>query len=394
MQLNKYTDYRAVDFLQDEDFLRWQIFMIEDDVLYWAQVSSGDSRIAAVIEEAKILYKTSIRFNDYSLSPSDVVTELDTLQGVIAQRKHIQSRRRIIYLTAAAACIAVITIVTAVLLKPSSSEIDIKSFAQALPTADFRSTDTRLVLSDDKTVTLTSLESSITYDTNGILVDDIHITKDGVSTYNQLITPYGKRSKITLSDGSTAWVNAGSKLVYPTKFNTDKRELYVDGEIYLEVVHDSSRPFIVRTEKMAIEVLGTKFNIAAHAVDSENTVALLSGSVGISLDRHDKQIVLKPDQLYSLREGAVSIRTVDASSFALWTQGLYHFNSEQLGSILTRLERYYGVVIACEPSISGLNCSGKLDFKDDLNTLLADLTRALSVTYTRNTDGSYTIQKS
>lgn len=76
-----------------------------------------------------------------------------------------------------------------------------------------------------------------------------------------MVIPRGKRSVLTFSDGSKVWVNAGTRVIYPTEFEKDKREIYVDGEIYIEVARDEERPFYVRTKDMNVRVLGTKFNV-------------------------------------------------------------------------------------------------------------------------------------
>ena len=135
-------------------------------------------------------------------------------------------------------------------------------------------------------------------------------------------------------------MNAGSKLAYPTEFGKAIREIYVDGEIYIEVAEDEKRPFVIKTEQMDIQVLGTKFNVSAYKADMIKSVVLLSGSVSISSDINRKEIILNPNQMYSALENTCSVESVDANVYILWTQGLYQFESEELGNILTRLERY------------------------------------------------------
>ena len=50
--------------------------------------------------------------------------------------------------------------------------------------------------------------------------------------YNQLIVPKGKSSQLLLADGTSLYVNAGTKVVYPSVFAGKTREIYVDGELY------------------------------------------------------------------------------------------------------------------------------------------------------------------
>lgn len=393
MQADKYKNYTVTDFLKDKDFLRWQLFNGEEDILFWNHVVENYPVMKVRIEEAVGLYKENIRFNDFSMSDPEISESIASLQNqILRKKKRRNSKRIILSISAIAASIAIVISLPFLFNKTNNVPQDISTFAQAFPdNNDFYSSDTKLILSENNTVILNNNESSIQYEEDGIKAEDNLIPKEESAPYNQLITPYGKRSVITFSDGTKASVNAGSRLVYPVEFDKGRREIYVDGEIYVEVSEDKKRPFVIKTSQMDIEVLGTKFNVSAYEADKANSVVLLSGSVRISPNTHDKDIILRPDQMYSALEGSHSVENVDASIYILWTQGLYKFESEKLVNILTRLERYYGIRIECDPDISGLKCSGKIDLKDDMNKLLDELSRALAITYRQNSDGSYTI---
>ena len=392
MQADKYKSYTATDFLKDKDFLRWRLFHGEEDSLFWNDVVEQYPDLRLPVEEAVTLYKDNIRFNDFSMSYPEISESRVSLQNLIGKKKKQNTRRVILSISAIAASIAIFIIALPFIFNKDNNEQDIATFAQILPdNDDLYSSDTKLILSENNTVILNNKESSIEYEADAIKADDNLILREESSPYNQLITPYGKRSSITFSDGTKAWVNAGSRLVYPAEFNKEKREIYVDGEIYIEVSEDKKRPFIIRTRQMDINVLGTKFNVSAYEADKANSVVLLSGSVSISYDARKKDVILKPDQMYSALDGYHTVENVDAGIHILWTQGLYQFESEKLGNIVTRLERYYGIQIGCDAAIAELKCSGKLDMKDDLNKLLEELSRALPITYHQNTDGSYMI---
>lgn len=394
MQIEKYKYYSAVDFLKDRDFLKWQLFNSEEDRLFWNSVVKEYPVLESTIKEAIVLYKDNIRLNDFRMSRSEISGSLASLQTQINKKKKRNSRRIVLSISAVAASIAIFIISLHFIFNKENHVQDIATFAQTLPdNNNLYSSDTKLILSENNTVTLNNTESSIEYEGDAIKADNNLILKEESSLYNQLITPYGKRSSITFSDGTKAWVNAGSRLIYPAEFSKEKREIYVDGEIYIEVSEDKKRPFVVKTKQMDISVLGTKFNVSAYEGDKVKNVVLLSGSVSISSNTHnkDKEIILTPNQMYSDLENSYSVENVDASIYILWAQGLYQFESEELGNIITRLERYYGIKIECDTAIAELKCSGKLDLKDDLNKLLTELSRALPIKYRQNANGSYTI---
>lgn len=392
MQTEKYKNYSATDFLKDKDFIRWQLLDDKKDTLFWNDVIEKYPTLKLPIEEAIALYKDNIRFNDFNLSNPEISECIISLQNQIRHKKKRKTQKRIALSVSVIAASIAIIISLPLLFNTTSDEPDISIFAQTLPdNNDLYSSDTRLIVSENNTVFLNTEESFIHYEEGGIKADNNLILKEETAPYNQLITPYGKRSVITFSDGSKAWVNAGSKLTYPAEFNKEKREIYVDGEIYIEVSENKKWPFVIKSRQMEIEVLGTKFNVSAYETDKTNSVVLLSGSVSISSTSRNKNVILKPDQKYSDVDGSSTVEYVDASVYILWTRGLYQFESEKLGNIVTRLERYYGVSIECDTAIAELKCSGKLDLKEDMDKLLDELSQALPVTYRQNSDGSYTV---
>lgn len=391
MSIHKYNKYAPVDFLKDDDFIRWQLFHSEEDSLFWINLIHEYPNIKPCIEEAIAQYKNNIRLNDFRLTPAEISDNLTSLKSLINKNKKRKSKYVLLQRAIAVACIITIAILIPFLLYNKESVQDITSFVETLPEPDLNSSDTKLILSDKSIIDLRNEESSIQYDEETVKIDDDLIRKENSNSYNQLITPYGKRAIITFSDGTKAWVNAGTKLVYPTEFSKGKREIYVDGEIYIEVSKDIKRPFVVKTKDIDIKVLGTKFNVSAYQSDKERTVVLVSGSVSISSKTQSRSVLLEPDQMYFNIEDSYTIKNVDASIYTLWTKGLYQFESEKLRNILNRLERYYGVRIECDDSIVELRCSGKLDLKDNLNKLLTELTGALPIVYKQKSDRNYVI---
>jgi len=391
MNENEYIKYTVVDFLKDDRFLEWQLFNKEEDEIFWNNIIERDPTLRPVIQEAVSLYKNNIRFNDFKLTQYEISESLESFHNIVNKKRQRKSKRILLRIAAMVACITAIAILIPFVLNNKEAIPDITVFAQTLPDADLNSSDTKLIISENKTVILDNKESSIEYEADAIKADNNIISKGESSPYNQLLTPYGKRSMITFSDGTKAWINAGSRIVYPAEFSKKKREIYVDGEIYMEVSEDKDRPFIVKTKDVDVRVLGTKFNISAYESDKTKSVVLLSGAVSVSSNTQNKTAILSPNQMYSNLEGTYSVKNVDASIYVLWTKGLYQFESEKLRNIITRLERYYGINIECDNNVAELKCSGKLDMKDNLSKLLTDLSRALPIKYRQNANGSYKI---
>ena len=223
--------------------------------------------------------------------------------------------------------------------------------------------------------------SSIRYD-----AAEIHINEDArepiekkeVAAFNQLLVPYGKQTTLTLADGTRVWVNAGSWLIYPSAFGDDSREIYAEGEIYIEVAHDAARPFTVHTGKMDVRVLGTRFYLSSYGRDRTQEVVLRSGSVSVApAGAPERGIRIVPDQRASLdTAGTFRIREVRAEDYISWIHGYYRFDNTPLSDVLARLARYYNRAFDCSPEVGVMTISGKLELNDDPGEVL----RILSLT--------------
>lgn len=247
-------------------------------------------------------------------------------------------------------------------------------------------TITRLVLSESRAIEIPEVESEIQYNTKGeeIAIGSNQTIQQKLEpvkpSYNTLTVPYGKRSKITLSEGTTVWLNSGSKMVYPAVFAKNKREVYLDGEAIFEVSEDPEKPFIVKSKQFDIEVLGTIFNLNAYSEDKNSSTVLKQGSIKLIrktkayLPAENKMISPGEMVTFDAKEEKFLTRNVDASDYLSWHYGYYVFRSETLGNILTRISRYYNIEIDLKDKQLGrVTFSGRLDLKSSpkevLNTI-------------------------
>jgi hypothetical protein len=256
--------------------------------------------------------------------------------------------------------------------------------------------DIQLYLDENKPVSFGGREAKIVYNKENITVNDYNLVLEKKmptgkkQIFHQLVVPWGKRSILTLPEGSRMWVNAGTRVAYPVNFDKKKREIYVDGEIYIEVSPDQKRPFIVKTTQIDAEVLGTAFDITAYEKDNAQRIVLVEGSVRIHNIRQGNETLLSPNEMYSFANGISKVQTVNVEDHISWKNGLYHYNSETLGVIMEHLSHYYGYSIVCSPEASQMKFSGKLDLKDKLETILEGIAQIAPITY-RYDRGVYTI---
>lgn len=196
--------------------------------------------------------------------------------------------------------------------------------------------------------------------------------------FNSIGVPYGTRSEIVLEDGTSIWLNAGSVLTFPERFDSKQREVFLEGEAYFEVAHDAKRPFYVISDAMRIEVLGTSFNVSAYADDDYASTALLTGNITVSGNGEmafDKQ-VLKPGTAVRINKitKTASINENYGAESISWTKRRLLLRSTHLDEIIKKLERFYNAEIeGVYASGSDDSFSGSLDLTQTLQEVLHHL---------------------
>lgn len=163
--------------------------------------------------------------------------------------------------------------------------------------------------------------------------------------------PGGAKSKVIFPDQSIVWLNAGSKIIYPSNFAKESRTLSLTGEGYFEVFPNKDLPFIIKTEKLSIEVLGTKFNLKSYKEDSEIRVILKEGEVKIGdFQTHTGPVVITPNQrfIYQKARHVIRVDSVDVRHLDDWRNGSMFFDKMPLEEIAKELSRQYDIPIKIE----------------------------------------------
>lgn len=378
----KYATYSFEDFLQDDFFIESIKRPTREKLDFW------ENFLEAYPQQSEP-YHAARRFLEDVIHPQHVSDIWNSLQAKIERTRKLRKTRKIVFsLTAAAAAaaasIAVLLAIRLLFIPPSSNAMMDFVSSNLHPTVN--SEEIQLVVSEQKTIYFHEKEAVITYDSANIRVDSENLPKNEVASYNQLIVPYGKSSILTLHDGTKIWVNAGTRVVYPVEFKKNKREIYVDGEIFIDVTPDTQRPFTVRTNDLRIQVMGTKFNVHAYSSDELSKIALESGLVKISSETAE-DVLLSPNKVYEQdKDGHSSVNDADISTYTSWIHGLYMYKNERLEEILKRLERYYGIAISVDPSAAELRCAGKLDMKENVEDVLLNISLTAPIGYIKDSE--------
>ncbi len=159
--------------------------------------------------------------------------------------------------------------------------------------------------------------------------------------YNVISTDIGKDYRIVLPEGTIAHLNSGSTLKFPTLFLSNKREVEVSGEVLFDVQEDKTKPFIVKTKNMTIEVLGTTFNVNSYEDNDAVYTTLLSGSLKVS--DSNNSVIISPNQqaIYNKVNSAITVKEVETEVYSSWSQGAFVFKDEKLFNIIKSINRWY-----------------------------------------------------
>ncbi len=190
-----------------------------------------------------------------------------------------------------------------------------------------------------------------------------------------LTTPKGGTYQITLPDGSRVWLNAASTLKYPSRFSTDVREVFLEGEAFFEIkeiqgTHDTRVPFKVLTSGQTVEVLGTRFNLSAYSDDEAAKTTLVEGAVQIVNEKSKTVSRLQPGEQSTVRGAHTTVHEVDPEPFIAWRDGLIILDHADLAQVIRQIERWYDVTfdIAELPAMGTL--SGEIPRSVNLSQVL------------------------
>lgn len=160
-----------------------------------------------------------------------------------------------------------------------------------------------------------------------------------VSTHN------GETREIILPDNSRITLNAGSVLIYPEKFSSTERTVFLSGEAIFEVTHNETLPFMVNTADLTIQVHGTTFNVNAYPEARGTSATLCEGSISATLKGSGESILMVPNERldYDRQTGKSSILRVNSAEDIAWKSGDMCFRSENIHTIVKAIERKYGI---------------------------------------------------
>lgn len=200
------------------------------------------------------------------------------------------------------------------------------------------------------------------------------------------------KSRITLPDSSTVWLNSGSTISYRENFSKN-RHIDMQGEASFDVKEDAKHPFIVHTYGIDIKVYGTYFNIDSYENNENITVTLRDGSVALIIK--DKESLLKPGEkaVVNKKDQTLSIVNADLEYELFWANKSVYFEGKSLGYICNYLEKWYHTQIDVDPDIAEKQFYTFKVEDDPLEVILRIMAKINPIYYSFDKDNNVKITK-
>ncbi|GAA3935360.1 DUF4974 domain-containing protein [Chitinophaga oryziterrae] len=200
----------------------------------------------------------------------------------------------------------------------------------------------------------------------------------GTGGIGSLSVPAGKFYNLVLSDGSTMMVNSVTKVRFPFQFSGRAREIWVDGEAYIEVAPDIKQPFIVHLPNSEVKVLGTSFNV--NTFDGKENVSLVTGKVRLVAGQDS--VTLSPGKQVNIQTGSLAISDFKQEQVLSWMKGIYVFDLATMEEVAKVLPRWYGVTVVLDPAVKKKMFYGVIDRNQPVNEFLERLKSTEEIDYT------------
>lgn len=386
------------EFLLDDDFFQWARYGSSDNGFnlesYKLQHPGCEEKIelaVAMVRSMKVVENSKPTSREYKMqSFNKMMSKLQQQpsQPVQSYRKTFPYRRIMTYVASVAALLFV-CLGTYYVLSRSGLQETTDVTVHIIDSLS-HSGQVQIILDGKQAVTLDKSNAEIRVDEDGAVTVDkqlVAASKGNKVSVNQIVVPYGKRSKIILPDGSSLWINSGSCISYSSDF-VAKRKLNVQGEVYLDVRKDAAHPFVVKTNRLEVTVLGTSFNVTDYAKDTETAVVLVQGSVDVKVDNKEKKRLV-PNQRLSKENGVVKVDEVDVYNYICWKDDAMNFDGQKLSDVLKSLSRYYNTKIEISGSLKDEKYYGSLDLNCTLDEVLESISLATPLSIIRQGDEIY-----
>ena len=382
-----------IDFLKNRKFIEFMLYSTDELKEYWEKYINEhpDAKESFMLAQ---MHFADIKFMSYKI-PQDKKDE--TILGLELESLHQIRKRKIktFYGYAAAAVLGILLASTFFYNYYKVSPSQTNEMESYIVGNELESKDIQLITNNKTSIFKENIDISVTDDGRAKVKtnnnSDENIDVDNLSL-NKLIVPFGKRSKLTLADGTRVWLNSGTVLEFPSKFKKDSRDIFLaSGEIFIEAAIDKTKPLYVHTNEFDVKVYGTSFNISAYE-DFSPYVVLVEGSVSLKTPEMNEERFITPSQQAILRsDGHFDTAVIDVDKYVSWRNGYLILDRAPLSDVLTYVERYYNLSIdfAHSKQLSDIACDGKLILSENVDNVMRTIAFITKSNFKRQDDKIY-----
>ena len=342
---------------------------MDDEVSEWAKESDRGKRI---LDELKDL--------DFYVEKEAKKREIEkcySWEEFMTWRRRYERRRKLLVVRCVAAVAILFLVSTCVWFVNRGGEESQFMFPSEIKPGSLRAS---LILNDgqeimlDKRLSLMESDSSVVLSNEkGELSYRNVRERSGESSINTLRVPCGGEYQLMLADGTRVRVNSESELVFPTCFNSDRREVFLKGEAYFQVAPDSDKPFYVRVNDYIVKVTGTSFNVTSYTDDPCTMTTLVEGKVSVYGNDSTWNCDLTPGHMLKFDKGTARVTSeeCDPRIYTSWIDGEFKFRDMRLEDIMKKLNRWYDFEVAYEEEeLKDLRFSGAAEKYNPVEFLL------------------------
>ena len=342
---------------------------MDDEVSEWAKESDRGKRI---LDELKDL--------DFYVEKEAKKREIEkcySWEEFMTWRRRYERRRKLLVVRCVAAVAILFLVSTCVWFVNRGGEESQFMFPSEIKPGSLRAS---LILNDgqeimlDKRLSLMESDSSVVLSNEkGELSYRNVRERAGESSVNTLRVPCGGEYQLMLADGTRVRVNSESELVFPTCFNSDRREVFLKGEAYFQVAPDSDKPFYVRVNDYIVKVTGTSFNVTSCTDDPCTMTTLVEGKVSVYGNDSTWNCDLTPGHMLKFDKGTARVTSeeCDPRIYTSWIDGEFKFRDMRLEDIMKKLNRWYDFEVAYEEEeLKDLRFSGAAEKYNPVEFLL------------------------
>jgi transmembrane sensor len=320
----------------------------------------------------------------------------------VEQAELVRSGRRVLLSCVSAAACVLLAAGLFLLMRPSRSTISSITQTVVVPAAAIGPAGGKavLTLADGQRIVLDSAANGKLASQGAIQViklgsgqlayrpakgGDGVIVKAGLSDplpYDEIATPRGGFYQLILSDGSKVWLDAASSLRFPATFSGAERLVELNGEAYFEIAPNKDHPFMITTQGVTVQVLGTELNLMAYQDEDAIRTTLVSGSVRVMRGKDLRQI--RPGEQASWQHDNKSwqVSTPDMRQVLAWKRLEFRFEGLSMEAIMRQIGRWYDVDIAFRGPQPAGEFNGVISRKKTVTDLLAALEETDMVHFT------------